>query len=229
MYIIFMWNTSPTCFLTLLPQQERTVWGLYLGSWRSWSPGPRPSQGLWPQDFGDDFPMTKIAGSMVFREIWTRCEDSLEPKIFYLQCYEWGQHCTSCTTEILPDVSELKRLQNSWVQILYCSSTYPQFWDLLGAVRLAKNVTWAGSWCCPLRNSYSAEFVPRLILLGEGWRVKTMCSSQHAWERWYRNVGPLCFYHPSSCFDDPGAPGYLGNRPVWMHFFCSCFTQTWLP
>ena len=101
-----------------------------------------------------------------------------------------------------------------------------------GTIRLAKNLVRAidrkcwmwhepGSWCFP-RNSYSAEFVPRLILLGEGWRVKTMCNSQHAWERWYRKVGPLCFYHPSSSFDDPGAPGNLGNRHS-LDEFCSCF------
>lgn len=55
----------------------------------------------------------------------------MEPKIFY----------TSCTTEIVTKMfSELKRLQNSWVQILYCINTYPQFWDLLGTVRSAKNL-----------------------------------------------------------------------------------------
>ena len=97
-----------------------------------------------------------------------RCEASLEPKIAPVAPLKSFQM-----------FSELKRLQNSWVQILYCISTYLQFWTywvLLGWPKIWSE-GWIGSVGCDMSRIMvlSEEFLQCWVRPQAdfaGWRVK---------------------------------------------------------
>ena len=121
-----MWNKSPKC------RQETTAWGLYLGAWRSWSPWPRPSQGpvIWRfRIVVMILPMTKNSPGP-----WVSLKSGQVRGQF------GAQDCTSCTAEIVPDVfrtEETSKLMGSDIVLYqYISAIL----DLLGTVRLAKNL-----------------------------------------------------------------------------------------